>query len=96
MHRALPEVKVYKIVRTVRAYFFINSFIYLYDFMTSFILYSSRTSSRLLLTETAVYYSTGKPFYLIRATERVNYATVLHSRMCKKYGRKAEQKTWSQ
>ena len=35
MQRALPEVTVYKIVRTVRAYFFINSFIYLCDVINS-------------------------------------------------------------
>ena len=38
--------------------------------MNTFILNSSRSSSRSLLTEAAVYYSTSGPFYLIRATKR--------------------------
>ena len=51
MQRALPGVKVYKIVRTERAYFFVNLFVYWYDLVTSFILYSFSTSSRLLLAD---------------------------------------------
>ena len=41
---------------------------YLYNFMNSFILNSSRSSSRSLLTEIMVCYSTSRPFY--RATKR--------------------------
>ena len=60
-----------------RAYFF--SLIYLNYFMNSFTLNSSRSSSRSLLIETAVYYSTSGPTYLIWKTKRAktpHYYTV--------------------
>ena len=42
---------------------------YLFYFMNSYILNSSRSSSRSLLTEAAVYHSTSGPFYLIRTSK---------------------------
>ena len=43
---------------------------YLFYFMNSYILNSSRSSTRSLLTEAAVYHSTSGPFYLIMTTKR--------------------------
>lgn len=70
----------------------------MYDFMNSFILYSSLTSSKLLLTERAVYYSSTELFYLVETTQRDNDTTLLHVHCStrQKIERKTEQKTWPQ